>query len=158
MFILHNQYHVWWWPGDARRQGINSHGIDLFCLKYSCFSTSRINSNSNSSILDSRCTFQIWLHCVTISWIQCTWVYNLHSRTCRLSPCRLYYRVHAILSLIEDTFNWGMVIYILVSKMVFYWFRYWRITCSVLSHYLIQWWLIVNWSIRNIFQWNLNKN
>ena len=24
------QYHGYWWPGDARNQGINSHGIELF--------------------------------------------------------------------------------------------------------------------------------
>ena len=29
MFILHSQYHGCWCPGDARSQGISSHGIDL---------------------------------------------------------------------------------------------------------------------------------
>ena len=28
-FIQHNQYHGYWCPGDARSQGISSHGIDL---------------------------------------------------------------------------------------------------------------------------------
>ena len=32
LFILHTQYHGCWWPGNARSQGINSHGIDL-CLR-----------------------------------------------------------------------------------------------------------------------------
>ena len=31
-------------------------------------------------------------------------------------------------------------------------------TCSVPSHYLNQWWLIVNWTLTNIVQWNLHRN
>ena len=34
-FILHIQYHGCWCPGDARSQGINSHGIDLVILESS---------------------------------------------------------------------------------------------------------------------------
>ena len=36
--------------------------------------------------------------------------------------------------------------------------RLWLGTCSVPSHYLNQYWLIVNWTPRNKLQWNLNKN
>ena len=32
LFILHNQYHGSWWPGDTRSQGISSHGIDIVFL------------------------------------------------------------------------------------------------------------------------------
>ena len=35
LFVRNSQYHGCWWPGDARSQGINSHGIDLAILKYS---------------------------------------------------------------------------------------------------------------------------
>ena len=28
-FILHKQYHCFWWPDDSKRQGIDNHGIDL---------------------------------------------------------------------------------------------------------------------------------
>ena len=39
-----------------------------------------------------------------------------------------------------------------------YWFRQWLIAWSVPSHYLNQCWNIVNWTLRNKPQWNLNKN
>ena len=35
------QYCCCWWPGDAKSQGISSHGIDWFLLEYSSFSTWR---------------------------------------------------------------------------------------------------------------------
>ena len=41
--ILYIQYHVFWLPGDARCEGISSHGIDLVILEYSSFSPSRLN-------------------------------------------------------------------------------------------------------------------
>ena len=41
---LHNQYHACWCTGDARSQGISSHGIDLVFPVYTCFSTARVNS------------------------------------------------------------------------------------------------------------------
>ena len=41
--ILHSQYHGCWWPGDARSQGISSHGADLVLLKYSSFTTRWVN-------------------------------------------------------------------------------------------------------------------
>ena len=28
-FILHSQHSGWWWPGDARIQGITGHDLDL---------------------------------------------------------------------------------------------------------------------------------
>ena len=33
--VLHNQYHVCWWMGNARSQGISSYGIYLHFLEYS---------------------------------------------------------------------------------------------------------------------------
>ena len=42
LLILYTQYHGCWWPGDARSQAINNHGIDLICLEYCSFSTSRL--------------------------------------------------------------------------------------------------------------------
>ena len=52
----------------------------------------------------------------------------------------------------------GRVGQIYVSKLCQHWFWWWLVTCLVPSHYLNQWWIFVNWIIRNIFQWNLNKN
>ena len=38
------------------------------------------------------------------------------------------------------------------------WFRYWLGTYLAPSHYLNQWWNIVNWTLRNKLQWNFNQN
>ena len=32
--FLDGQWHGWWWPGDARSQGINIHGINLVRWEY----------------------------------------------------------------------------------------------------------------------------
>ena len=37
--IIHNQNHGFWWPGDARSNGISSHGIDLVLTEYFGFNT-----------------------------------------------------------------------------------------------------------------------
>ena len=34
LFILHNWYQDCWWPGNAKSQGISSHGIDPALLDY----------------------------------------------------------------------------------------------------------------------------
>ena len=38
------------------------------------------------------------------------------------------------------------------------WFSQWPIACSAPSHYLNQYWRFVDWTLRNKFQWNSNKN
>ena len=52
LFILHSQYHGCWWPGDARRQGISSLGIDLVDIKYSDFNTRRVNTLGPNKMAD----------------------------------------------------------------------------------------------------------
>ena len=42
--ILYIQYHICWWPGDLRSQGIRRHGIDHQKLEYSVSSIKRDNS------------------------------------------------------------------------------------------------------------------
>ena len=55
--------------------------------------------------------------------------------------------------------HWGRVTHIDVTKLGHRWFRWWRrIACSAPSHYLNQCWLIVNWTLRNKYQWHLNRN
>ena len=39
-----------------------------------------------------------------------------------------------------------------------HWFRWWLVTWPAPNHYLNQCWNIVNWTIRNKLQWNLNRN
>ena len=35
VYSIYNQHHDWWWPGDARSQGICSYGIGLVVPEYS---------------------------------------------------------------------------------------------------------------------------
>ena len=39
-----------------------------------------------------------------------------------------------------------------------HWFRLWLVAWTAPSHYLNQCWNIVNWTLKNKFQWNLNRN
>ena len=39
-----------------------------------------------------------------------------------------------------------------------HWFRQWLVAWPVPRHYLKQWWNIVNLTLGNKFQWNLNRN
>ena len=48
--------------------------------------------------------------------------------------------------------------HICVNELGHHWFSQWLVACSAPSHYLNQWWLIVNWTPGNKFQWNLNRN
>ena len=44
------------------------------------------------------------------------------------------------------------------SKLDHHWFRQWIVAWPVPSHYLNQYWNIVNWTLRNKFQWYINWN
>ena len=44
LHIFYSQYHGSWCPGDARHQGINSHGIDLVSPECSGFNMRRVNT------------------------------------------------------------------------------------------------------------------
>ena len=48
--------------------------------------------------------------------------------------------------------------HICVSELGRHWFRYWLVACLAQSHYLNKCFLIVNWTLRNKLQWNLNQN
>ena len=48
--------------------------------------------------------------------------------------------------------------HICISDLGQHWFRLWLVACSAPSHDLNQCWLIVNWTLRNKLQWNLNRN
>ena len=48
--------------------------------------------------------------------------------------------------------------HICVSELGKHCFRQWLVACSAPSHYLNQWWLIVNWTLRNKLKWNSNQN
>ena len=51
-----------------------------------------------------------------------------------------------------------LVAHICRSESHQHWFRYWLAPYSATSHYLNQYWFIVNWTLRNKHQCNLNKN
>ena len=50
-----------------------------------------------------------------------------------------------------------LVPHICVSQSGQHWFRKWLFAYSAPSHYLNQCWVIVNWTLRNKFQWNFNQ-
>ena len=54
--------------------------------------------------------------------------------------------------------HWNLMRHICIRELDHYWFRWWLATCLSPSHYLNWSWLIVNWKLRNQFQWNLNQN
>ena len=54
--------------------------------------------------------------------------------------------------------HWGRVRHICISNLPHHWFRWWLITFSEPSHYLNQYWFVIDWTSRNNFQWNLNQN
>ena len=39
-----------------------------------------------------------------------------------------------------------------------HWFRWWLAKWSAPSHYLNQWWNTIYWTLKNKFQWNINRN
>ena len=45
-----------------------------------------------------------------------------------------------------------------VGKLDQHWLRQWIVANSAPSHYLNQWSLTINWTLRNNIQWNLNQN
>ena len=47
---------------------------------------------------------------------------------------------------------------ICASELGHYWFRWRRVACSMPSHYMNQYWLIINWIHRNKLQWHSNQN
>ena len=51
-----------------------------------------------------------------------------------------------------------LVPHICVSELNQHWFRQCFVAYWAPSHYLNQYWVIVNWSLRNKLQWNLNQN
>ena len=44
-----------------------------------------------------------------------------------------------------------------VWRIYHHWFRWWLVAWPAPSHYLNQCWNIVNWTLGNKFQWNLNR-
>ena len=54
--------------------------------------------------------------------------------------------------------HFPLVPHIWVSELGQHWFRWRLVAYSVASHYLIQCWVIVNWTLRNKLQWNFNQN
>ena len=50
-----------------------------------------------------------------------------------------------------------LVPHICVSESGQYWLRWWLVAYSAPSHHKNQCWVIVNWTLRNKFQWNVLK-
>ena len=68
-------------------------------------------------------------------------------------PCNIFFSNSSFRVLI----HWRGVRHTSVSKIIHCWFRWWLVTFSTPSHYLNQCWVSVNWILRNVCQWNINK-
>ena len=97
-----------------------------------------INAFSNSSVITMKVFFMIIANPVNI-------IYNTWHDFLLLLKFGLAALTH-----------WGWVARICISKQCHHWFRQWLVTWSVPSHYLPQWWNIVNWTLWNKLQlkWN----
>ena len=51
-----------------------------------------------------------------------------------------------------------LVLHMCINKSGQYWFRSWLVAYLAPGHYLNERWVIVNWTLRNKFQWNFNQN
>ena len=70
-----------------------------------------------------------------------------HMAQCQWSNPREYWYIN----------SFPLVLHICIAELGQPWFRLWFGACSAPSHYLNQCWLIVNWTLRNKLQWNLNQ-
>ena len=53
---------------------------------------------------------------------------------------------------------WDWVTHICINNLGNHWFRWWLFAHLAPSHYLNQWWHIINWTIGLNCQWNLDQN
>ena len=80
---------------------------------------------------------------------------------CILLQCQLGYPAQGCIYATADLTALNplpLVPHICVSELSKLCFRQWLVAFSASSHYLNQSWFIVNWTLRNKFQWNLNQN
>ena len=75
-------------------------------------------------------------------------------RAVMLSKIRPAFLAGLIIFLVKSLFHWSRVMHIYVIELDYHWFMQWLVAYSAPSHYLNQWWLIVNWTLRNKVQWN----
>ena len=74
LFILHNQYHGYWWPGDARSQVISNHGIHLgLSPLYSVHQINGLVQDCNNS---SALAMELLQFCTKPS--KCAWILQKH--------------------------------------------------------------------------------
>ena len=52
----------------------------------------------------------------------------------------------------------GRVTHLCVGKLDHHWIRWWLVVWLAPSHYLNQFWNIINWTLRNKPQWNFSRN
>ena len=77
----------------------------------------------------------------------------------RIFKTSLYYKTRLILETRRyHLTHWGRVTHICVSKTYQLWFRQWLVAWPAPSHYLNQCWNIVNWTLGNKLQWNLDRS
>ena len=80
----------------------------------------------------------------------------------RCDPIFLFYQ-QTLWSIFLSLITWQLthlplVPHIFVSELSPHWFRQWLVAYSAPSHYLNQYCVIVNWTLRNKLQWNCYQN
>ena len=119
---------------------------------------------------------EIWIGCFQVNFsdwwlryllwncplVNCNWTLQIISHHyCLRSPSHYIKQVscHHTLSLgFYELTDLRWEPHICISELSMHRFRWWIPACSGPSHYLNQCWLIVNWTLMNKRQWNLNQN
>ena len=87
----------------------------------------------------------------------CKWNDNFKNL---MKPVIIYGEVFFVVVIVVVVFltHLPLVPHICVSELGHHLFRWWLVACSAPSHYLNKCWFTINWTTRNTFQWNLNRN
>ena len=76
-FILHGQYHVYWWPGDTSSHGINSAACGILWSMHWSYHSLVLTQQTHDTIITS------WSHWNdTLMWFQCNGVIIIASCVC----------------------------------------------------------------------------
>ena len=90
--------------------------------------------------------------------IKCNWIFSCH-RSVIYTWIKRKTSKHALLvKIVSYNYVWQYIIHWLTNSSNHHWFRQWLGADQAPSYCLNQWWNIVNWTFRNNFHWNFNRN
>ena len=140
--------HGWWSPGSLCRQVISNQVID-YC---------KINKSLSSTRRDhDYCTILVLRKDKKLKPIFIFPEMNTVSQGLRPPGVPQFIIDHNFM-IKGYNWDWEMHIHVCVCKLVHHQFRPWPLACLAPNHYLNQWCCIINWTLGNKFQWNLNKD